>query len=478
MLNLEYSYLSLPGKFYQLVKPAAFSKPETVLLNEALLEELAVPPAHQHELVSFLLGKESDGKRSPFAQAYAGHQFGNFTNLGDGRAIVMGECITASNQRFDIQLKGSGRTIYSRGGDGKATLRAMLREYLISEAMHHLKIPTSRSLLVARTGELVQREKEQDGALLARVMKSHIRIGTFEYAGYVGTTEDLRALCDYTIHRLYPEIEHDEIPALSFLKKVMAVQIDLVVDWMRVGFVHGVMNTDNVSISGETFDYGPCAFMNAYHPDTVYSSIDTTGRYSFGNQPNIIKWNIARLAEALLPLIHPEPTTALQLAQACIDAFDDLWVEKYYGMMLLKLGIEKKGPELYWLVDELLALMRNLKLDYTNTFLALTHDQFTGEGIMAGPEFRPWLDKWKNILNNANGYEQAKNRMKAVNPTFIPRNHLVEEALGAAVNGNLDIIKRLLVVLSNPYHYREDLSHFTVPPHPVFEKEYATYCGT
>jgi uncharacterized protein YdiU (UPF0061 family) len=309
-------------------------------------------------------------------------------------------------------------------------------------------------------------------------MKSHIRIGTFEYASHLGTTEDLGALNDYTIHRLYPEIEHEGSPALSLLKKVMTVQIDLVVNWMRVGFIHGVMNTDNVSISGETFDYGPCAFMNAYHPDTVYSSIDTNGRYAFGNQPGIIKWNIARLAEALLPLIHPEPSTALQLAQACIDQFDPIWVEKYYEMMLLKLGIEEKAPELYSLVDELLELMQNLKLDYTNTFLALTHDKVTGEGIMAGPEFKPWLDKWKSILNNSTGYEQAKTRIKEINPAFIPRNHLVEEALDSAVNGNLDLIKQLLIVLGKPYHYQENLSHFTIPPNPVFENEYATYCGT
>jgi len=478
MLNLEYSYLSLPGKFYQLVKPASIRQPETVLLNEALLEELAISLTNQQDLVSFLLGDESEGQTSSFAQAYAGHQFGNFTNLGDGRAIVMGEYITSSNKRFDIQLKGSGRTLYSRGGDGKATLKAMLREYLISEAMHHLNIPTSRSLLVAKTGELVQRERVQDGAVLARVMKSHIRIGTFEYARHAGTTEDLRALTDYTLHRLYPEIEHEGSPALSLLKKVMTVQIDLVVNWMRVGFVHGVMNTDNVAISGETFDYGPCAFMNLYHPDTVYSSIDTNGRYAFGNQPNIIKWNIARLAEALLPLIDPEPATALQLAQACLDVFDHIWVDKYYAMMLLKLGIEKKAPELYSLVDELLALMRHMKLDYTNTFLALTHDQGTGEGIMAAPEIKSWLDKWKDILHNSNGYEQSKTRMKENNPAYIPRNQLVEEALDAAVHGNLGLLNQLLAVLGKPYHYQENLSHYTSPPPPVFENEYATYCGT
>ncbi len=478
MINLDYSYLSLPNTFYQLVKPAAFSKPQTVLLNEALLKELSIPFANKEELLSFLVENKGVDKTSSFAQAYAGHQFGNFTKLGDGRAIVIGEYITPTNKRFDIQLKGGGRTLYSRGGDGKATLKAMLREYLISEAMHYLNIPTSRSLLVAKTGEFVQREKQQDGAVVARLMKSHIRIGTFEYARHLGTTEDLKALTEYTINRLYPEIKNDENPALSLLKKLRSVQIDLVVNWMRIGFIHGVMNTDNVAISGETFDYGPCAFMNVYNPTTVFSSIDINGRYAFGNQPNIIKWNIARFADALLPIIHPEPATALQLAQTCIDEFEPIWYEKYYEMMLLKLGIQKKAPELYVLVDELLTLMFTLKLDYTNTFLALTSNTGSEVEKMATPEFKIWLEKWKNTINNSGGIEKARKCMQENNPAFIPRNHLVEEALDAATNGNFNVIEKLLVVLSRPYQYQEKLSHFTIPPPTVFENEYATYCGT
>jgi uncharacterized protein YdiU (UPF0061 family) len=463
MFKLEYSYLSLPDKFYQLVKPTALSEPKTVLLNRILLEELHIPFNHQEDVISSLLNIESSDNNSSFAQAYAGHQFGGFTKLGDGRAIVLGEFITPSNERIDIQLKGSGRTMYSRGGDGKATLKAMLREYLISEAMHHLKIPTSRSLLVAKTGELVHREKEHDGAALVRLMKSHIRVGTFEFARYLGTTEDLKALTDYTIYRLYPEIKHEENPALGLLKKVMSVQVDLVVNWMRVGFIHGVMNTDNTSISGETFDYGPCAFINTYHPNTVFSSIDTNGRYAFGNQPNIIKWNL---------------DTAVHLAMSCINDFDKIWIQKYYEMMLLKLGFESNSPDLHLLVDDLLALMRNLKLDYTNTFLALTNSAIGNEGSIAGPAFKPWLVKWKNTINSLGGFVQARKIMTANNPAFIPRNHLVEEALDAAVNGNLNMLEKLLLVLNNPYEYQESLSYFTIPPHPDFEQKYATYCGT
>lgn len=478
MLNLEYSYLSLPSNFYQLVKPASFSKPEIILLNEALLKEFNIPFGNKDDIISLLLNNEADSPITSFAQTYAGHQFGSFTKLGDGRAIVIGEYITPSNQRIDIQLKGSGRTVYSRGGDGKATLKAMLREYLMSEAMHFLKIPSSRSLLVAKTGEWVQREKEHDGAFVARVMKSHIRIGTFEFARFLGTTDDLQILTDYTINRLYPEIKNEENPALGLLKKLMAVQIDLVVNWMRVGFIHGVMNTDNIAISGETFDYGPCAFMNLYNPATIFSSIDKHGRYAFVNQPPIIKWNIARFAEALLPVIHAEPAIALELAQACMDDFDTIWRKRYYTMMLLKLGIDTPSPNLCHLVDELLVLMLDLKLDYTNTFLALTYDQIDEEGKMKGPEFTSWLVKWKTTISSLGGIEQATKLMAENNPVFIPRNHLVEEALDSALTGNLHLFEQLLEVWNKPYHYQTNMSQFTVPPNAAFEQEFATYCGT
>lgn len=478
MINLEYSYLSLPNKFYHLVKPASFSKPELLMLNQSLLKELNITPTNQEEIISLLLGNQTDDSISSFAQAYAGHQFGHFVNLGDGRAIVMGEYVTAKDKRFDIQLKGSGKTLYSRGGDGNATLKSMLREYLMSEAMHCLKIPTSRSLAVVKTGERVYREKNHDGAFLARLMKSHIRIGTFEYARHFGTSEELKALTDYTINRLYPEIKQEENQAMALLKKVMTVQVELVVNWMRIGFIHGVMNTDNVSISGETFDYGPCAFMNAYHPETVYSSIDTNGRYAFGNQPIIIKWNIARFAEALLPIIHHDPATALNLAQESIDEFDEIWKEKYYEMMLHKLGIQNFSRDIYPLVDELLALMVALKLDYTNTFLVLTQDNIMLDSPMNRPDFKSWLDKWKHIIRNSTGVEQARKMMKENNPTFIPRNHLVEEALKMAVDGNLNLFEQLLNVLKNPYQYQENLRHLNFPPPADFENSYATFCGT
>jgi serine/tyrosine/threonine adenylyltransferase len=478
MFKLEYSYLSLPNTFYQLEKPTSLYKPETLLLNEELLKELKIPFQSQEDILSDLLENDSDTNRTSFAQAYAGHQFGNFTKLGDGRAIVMGEYVSALNNRIDIQLKGSGRTAYSRGGDGKATLKAMLREYLMSEAMHHLKIPTSRSLLVAKTGEWVQREKSHEGAVVVRLMKSHIRIGTFEYARHFGTTEDLQALTNYTINRLYPEIENSENPALELLKKVLSVQIDLVVNWMRVGFIHGVMNTDNVSISGETFDYGPCAFMNAYHPNTVFSSIDTNGRYAFGNQPRIIKWNIARFAESILEVLDSDPDAALQLAQTCFDEIDAIWTEKYYQMMLNKIGIESNNPELYYLVDELLEIMQRLQMDYTNTFWNLSQDINLEDSPINKSDFKPWLEKWKNAIDVSGDIEEAKKLMKLNNPVFIPRNHLVEQALDEAVKGNMVVFQNLLNTLSNPYDYQNDLDKFMKPSDSDFERSYQTFCGT
>jgi serine/tyrosine/threonine adenylyltransferase len=478
MFKLEYSYLSLPGKFYQLENPALFSKPEMVLLNDTLLEDLNFPIKNQEDFLSFISGNQYDSAITSFAQAYAGHQFGHFTKLGDGRAIVLGEYVTTFNKRFDIQLKGSGRTLYSRGGDGKATLKAMLREYIVSEAMHYLKIPTSRSLVVAKTGEWVQREVKHEGAVLARIMKSHIRIGTFEYARHYGTTEDLQALTEYTINRLYPEIQHEENPAIGLLKKVMTDQIDLVVNWMRVGFIHGVMNTDNVSISGETFDYGPCAFMNDYHPGTVFSSIDTNGRYAFGNQPNIIKRNIARFAEALLPVIHTDKDKSLELAQFAINGFDEIWNNKYYKTMLNKIGIESNNPNLYGLVDELLDLMKRLKMDYTNTFWDLSQEIGSEEGPKNRSEFKPWLEKWKNAIDNSIEMQQAKQLMKLHNPAFIPRNHLVEQALDEAINGDLSLFLKLYGIVSHPYKYQNKLNKFMEPPDSDFERSYQTFCGT
>lgn len=479
LFNFDNSYLSLPDKFYSIVNPTPVAKPEMVLLNDDLLQQLQITSADNKLLTEILSGNVIPNNTTPFAQAYAGHQFGHFTMLGDGRAIHLGEHITKENNRFDIQLKGSGQTPYSRRGDGRATLKAMLREYLISEAMYHLNIATSRSLAVVKTGEPVYRETVSEGAVLTRIMKSHIRVGTFEYARYHGTIDDLKALTNYTIRRLFPEIEHNEMPALSLLESVMHLQINLVVQWMSVGFIHGVMNTDNTSISGETFDYGPCAFMNTYHTETVFSSIDSEGRYAFGNQPRIIKWNLTRFAEALLPTIHSDSEKAIKLAQQAIDAFDLLWKEKYYEAMLNKLGIENKKPEDNVLVEELLQLMQTHQLDYTNTFSALQFEIDFDPNPLQKAELKVWVEKWKlRISENTKGFETAKSIMQENNPVFIPRNHMVEEALNKAVKGDFSLYNKLLNILKTPYKYNENFHTYIMPPDKIFEESYQTFCGT
>jgi uncharacterized protein YdiU (UPF0061 family) len=479
LFNLEFSYLTLPENFYSLIHPSPAGSSEMVLLNAGLLKALSIPSDNPARLLAVLSGNEVLQNTTPFAQAYAGHQFGHFTMLGDGRAILLGEHMAADAKRYDLQLKGSGQTPYSRSGDGRATLKSMLREYLMSEAMYHLKIPTSRSLAVVKTAWPVYRESKNLGAVLTRVMKSHIRIGTFEYASYFGTTEDLQALTDYSIQRLFPEMGQDENPALSLLKKVMDLQMGLVVNWMRVGFVHGVMNTDNVAISGETFDYGPCAFMNAYHPETVFSSIDAHGRYAFANQANVIKWNLARLAEALLPLLHSNAEKALDLAQQAIESFDALWHERYYASMLNKLGIENKTPEDYALVDEFLDLLKIHKIDYTSAFFALSGDLDSADNPLNNMVLKSWIDKWQaRISKNTKGLHTAKDLIKENNPVFIPRNHLVEEALDAAVAGNLSLLEEMLSILARPYDYQANYEQYLAPPAADFDQDYQTFCGT
>lgn len=478
--NFDNTYLTLPEKFYSLVRPTVVKKPEFVVLNKALFSMLGIDTENNSEVFDLLSGVSVHTTLSPFAQAYAGHQFGHFTMLGDGRAIILGEHLTSDNNRLDIQMKGAGKTPYARGGDGKATLKAMLREYLMSEAMHHLNIPSSRSLAVFKTGEKVYRESVEEGAALIRVMKSHIRIGTFEYASYYGAPNDLQALLNYTMNRIYPHIQENESPALQLLEAVMQAQIDLVVNWMRVGFIHGVMNTDNVSISGETFDYGPCAFMNTYHPQTVFSSIDVHGRYSFGNQPKIIHWNLVKLAQALLPLIDSNTEKAIQLAQQQINRFETLWDDAFYSAMLDKLGIEIKTKEDRSLVDELLAIMQQQKLDYTNTFAALSSEIETLTETLSGyPSMVPWLEKWKSsILKNPEGLAAAKKLMSSYNPVFIPRNHKVEEALDEACSGNFNSLNVLVNLLRSPYRFQADFLDFMQAPSGEFENNYQTFCGT
>lgn len=476
MFNFDYSYLSLPKKFYSLTKPEVNSDSKVFLLNDQISDEFKLKIKNSEELINLLFSNKN--YRKSYAQAYAGYQFGHFTKLGDGRAIMIGEHVTKQNKRFDIQLKGGGITQYSRNGDGKASLGSMLREYLISEAMHYLNIPSSRSLALIKTGETIYRRSKEEGSILVRVMKSHIRVGTFEYASYFGSSEDLKKITSYSINRLYPEIKNNDNPSLALLDLVMQKQIDLVVDWMRVGFIHGVMNTDNTSISGESFDYGPCSFMNNYDPNTVYSSIDHNGRYAYGNQPKIIKWNILRFAEALLPVIHQNEKKSIQLAQSVIDKFDDYWEKTYYSMMLKKIGFKNHDIALYPLIDELLNLMKKLKMDYTNTFYFLSQDNFKTNQISINNEFIEWQKKWNKSIKKTNSLNEAKQLMKKYNPVFIPRNHLVDEAIKKAVIGDMSSFNKLLEILKKPYKNIDGLEEFMQPPSPNFEECFQTYCGT
>ena len=476
MFNFDYSYLSLPKKFYSLTKPYLNSRPQVFLLNDQICDKFKLKIKDSEKFINLLFSNKNYSKS--YAQAYAGHQFGYFTKLGDGRSIIIGEHVTKCNKRFDIQLKGGGITQYSRNGDGKATLGSMLREYLISEAMHYLNIPSSRSLAVIKTGETTYRKSKEEGSILVRVMKSHIRVGTFEYASYFGSSDDLKKITSYSINRLYPEIIKSDNPPLSLLEIVMQKQIDLVVDWMRVGFIHGVMNTDNTSISGESFDYGPCAFMNTYDPDTVYSSIDHNGRYAFGNQPKIIKWNILRFAEALLPIIHHNEDKSIQLAQSVINKFDGIWKKKYYSMMLKKIGFNSHDIGLYSLIDELLLLMKKLKMDYTNTFYFLSQDNCNKNKIINYTDFIKWQKKWEKSVKKTNNLKEAKHIMRKYNPVFIARNHLVDEAIKKAVAGDIASINKLLEILSTPYQYIDGLEEFMKPPSTNFEEFFQTYCGT
>ena len=470
LFNFDATYLSLPNKFYAKINPPKIPNPEFVILNDFLLEKLSID--NSSDLLHLLSGNVVEDDSMPFSQAYAGHQFGHFTLLGDGRAIVLGEYLTPTGSRFDIQLKGAGRTPFSRNGDGKATLKAMLREYLISEAMHHLKIPTSRSLAVIKTDEPVYRERIYQGAILTRLMSSHIRVGTFQFASYFGTKEELQKLTNYTIKRHFPTIEKAENLAIELLKKVMEVQVNLVVSWLRVGFIHGVMNTDNTSICGESFDYGPCAFLNSYNPNQVYSSIDTQGRYAFGNQAKIIKWNLIRLAEALLPIIDENQEKAIEMAHHTVHLFDDLWKNAYQKMMRDKLGIQIKATEDEELVNELLQMMERNQLDYTLTFASITYQT---KEIEIPTVLNNWFEKWKKRTSIEPNWVE---KMKEANPVFIPRNHLVEKALENAQNGNLELFNQLLEVGKNPYKYNVAFHSFLLPPNTEFESNYQTFCGT
>ena len=480
IFRLESTYAELPPVFFNKLSPTPVSLPNLVIFNHKLADEMGLnlSTMDEKDRIKLFSGNLIPDGVEPFAQAYAGHQFGNFTMLGDGRAIVLGEHITPSGGRFDIQLKGSGRTPYSRGGDGRAALGPMLREYIISEAMHSLGIPTTRSLAVVTTGERVFREDELTGAILTRVAGSHIRVGTFEFAAIQQDKAITRALLDYLIHRHFPEIREDENSALSLLNAVIQKQANLITHWMRVGFIHGVMNTDNMALSGETIDYGPCAFMDRFAPDTVFSSIDHRGRYAYANQPHIAQWNIARLAEAILPLIHEKREKAIEMAEDSLNAFESIYKNRWLIMMCSKLGLSEINETNEKLVTDLLDLMHQNAADYTNTFLDLSQKTLPESKLFKTEEFKSWQIRWhKQIKLEDQDLESCHSLMRSVNPAVIPRNHKVEEVLTASEQGDFKPLHNLLEAVENPYQNRESLAPFQVPPRPE-ERVLQTFCGT
>jgi len=476
--NFDNTYSKLSNTFKQDIKPTPVHDPELVVLNEKLAKDLKLDfsKINKKELAKLFSGNSLPEGSNSIAQAYAGHQFGHFTMLGDGRAVLIGEHLVNKNIRFDIQFKGSGRTSFSRNGDGRAVLGPMLREYIISEAINSLKIPTTRSLAVVKTGEKVVRENLLPGAILTRVASSHIRVGTFQYIAAKQNIDDLKILMNYTIDRHYPEIKTSKNKALDLLNLVMEKQCQLVVNWMRVGFIHGVMNTDNMAISGETIDYGPCAFMDHYDPKTVFSSIDSHGRYSFANQPPITKWNLARFAECLIPLIDKDQDEAIKIATETINNFEKIYEVKWLNMMRDKLGLfgEDKNDKI--LIEDLLNWMEKNKADYTNTFCNLMNIKTSNNEIYNNKDYINWTNKWqKRILLNNSSKDKSLKLMKNSNPVVIPRNHKVEEALKEANENNLEVMNKLLSILTKSYENQKNIEDFQSPSNT---KEYQTFCGT
>lgn len=481
--NLDNSYARLPESLYARVALNEVHDPALVILNEPVAASLGLnaQALRSSEGAAIFAGNELPDGAEPIAQAYGGHQFGHFNRLGDGRALLLGEQITPDGERFDIQLKGSGRTPYSRGGDGRAALGPMLREYIISEAMHALGIPTTRSLAVVTTGEPIYRETPLPGAVLTRVAASHLRVGTFQFAAQWGTREELSELADYALQRHFPDavVHEGDNRYLVLFRNVVERQAALIAKWQLVGFIHGVMNTDNMTISGETIDYGPCAFIDAFDPATVFSSIDTQGRYAYGNQPRIGAWNLARLAEALLPLLHEDDEEAVRLAEAELQHYMDRYHQHWLAGMRAKLGLADREEEDEKLIDELLAMMQKTKADFTNTFVALTFDRFEGIQLAEHEDFAAWLDRWLvRKGRQAASLEEAHQLMRSSNPAVIPRNHRVEEALDAASKrGDYSVMERLLHVLAHPYAHTEEQADYAVLPEQP-NCNYRTFCGT
>ena len=449
-------------------------EPRLLALNEELCAELGVDPAalRAPEGVAVLAGNAVPDGATPVAQAYAGHQFGGYSpRLGDGRALLLGEVLDVDGRRRDLHMKGSGRTPFARGGDGKAAVGPMLREYVIGEAMHALGIPTTRALAVVATGDAVARETLLPGAVLTRVAASHLRVGTFEYAARHEDAGLVRRLADYAIARHHPDAAQAANPYLALLERVAEAQASLVAQWMLAGFIHGVMNTDNMTISGETIDYGPCAFMDVYDPATVFSSIDVGGRYAYGNQPGIAQWNLARLAETLLPLVDADTDAAVAAVTEELQTFPQRFAAHWRRGMRAKLGLAGDADDA--LIDDALALLHAQRADYTSFFRSLSAS-LGGDVLPAG--FDAWVERWRGQL--AGEPQAVADAMDRVNPVYIPRNHRVEEALAAATAGDLGPFERLVEVVRRPFDERPGLEEYAEPAPPAFCGSYRTFCGT
>lgn len=486
--QLSQSYQKLPEKFSAAGTVAAFPDPQVVLFNRPLADELGLLKAGEvfepQSTADIFVGNRFPEQAQPLSQAYAGHQFGHFNMLGDGRATLLGEQRTPTGERVDIQLKGNGVTPFSRRGDGKAALAPMLREYLISEAMHALHIPTTRSLAVATTGEQILRDGWQTGAVLTRTAASHLRVATFQFAAAFGEDQDLKILADYTLARHFADKASTSNPYLGLLENVVERQAKLIAQWQLVGFIHGVMNTDNMAISGETIDYGPCAFMDHYDPQTVFSSIDRHGRYRYENQQPIAQWNLARFAETLLPLLAKTPSAAIELATATVSQFEPLFQCHYRQGFAQKLGFAAYQESDQDLVDGLLRLMRIQQADYTNTFVRLTFEmagenrELAGtQALFASPLFTEWHSQWQTRLaQQADSTEAVVARMQKANPFVIPRNYWVEEVLAQATSGNLQPFHQLFAALQQPFDYQAAVESYQTVPAQA--KGYQTFCGT
>ncbi len=479
------SYVRLPGRLYARLAPTPVAAPRLVVLNAALARAMELDPAAlaRPEGVAALAGNDVPERAEPLAMAYAGHQFGHFSpQLGDGRAILLGELVGPDGLRRDVQLKGSGRTPFSRGGDGRAAIGPCLREYLVSEAMAALGVPTARALAVVRTGETVQRDTMLPGAVLTRVAASHIRVGTFQFFAARGDVEALQALAAHAIARHDPAAAGAACPPLAFLQGVVARQAALVARWMGLGFVHGVLNTDNTTVSGETIDYGPCAFLDAYDPATVFSSIDTGGRYAFGNQPRAMQWNLARLAEAMLPLLGTGEDAQIEAATAALQGFAPAFERAHAEGMRRKLGLATEAPGDAALAADLLACMAANGADFTLTFRGLcaaAAGDAAVRHLFADPAaYDGWAQAWHRRLSLEGGDPQARAAaMRGVNPARIPRNHLVEAALVAAIAGDEQPFHALLAAVLRPYEDAAELAAFDVPPRDE-ERVLQTFCGT